>query len=78
MPPYHIQRIESQPSGGSELICMGTEEPTRVTVRDLGTGIDSTLTLCYDPSHGTACTLCDALRAAGYEPADWDVECPPI
>jgi len=73
---FHITRIDAQAGATSGLVCILPEQPLAVTVFDDATGISTTTNICVDTSSTHPCVLPDLLRAAGHEPADWDVECP--
>lgn len=81
MANWTIKRIEVNPTGDVlGLSCASGETPTKVTLRDLDTANEETLTLCV--TDGEAPCSHDGgvlylLEQAGYTPNEWNEECNP-
>jgi hypothetical protein len=72
---WSIVRIANAPEGAVTVDCSDPDVATQVTLRDLDTGLEESVQMCWRPTEGNLCHNLDAL-AVTYTPNDWGDDCP--
>jgi hypothetical protein len=66
----------TNPDGGMVTVdCSAPALPMQATLRDLDTGMETSVQMCWDPRAGHLCDNLDQL-AVTFTPNDWGDDCP--
>jgi hypothetical protein len=76
---WHIQRIRPYPEGPAVPDCASGSSPVEIILKSDADGSIVSVGHCMSTTPGDQpCDMLRKLRTAGFTPADWDDECPPV
>jgi len=75
---WRLEKMEVPPQDALSIDCLEGQTPSKAYLRDQETGLTQTLQFCAGGTGNICLDVFDLLRGAGFTPAEWDTECPPL